>query len=90
MRNVNGDAALAAEAYARASRHHLNTQDEVSEAQDELRIAQAQYDMKLAKLEAAVKNEAARWADVVMARMKAYPEEPRPLETLLASPLDSE
>jgi hypothetical protein len=76
MRNVNGDAALAAEAYARASRHHLNTQDEVSEAKEELRRAQEFY-TKVKKLAEAVKNEAARWADVVMARMKAYPDPER-------------
>jgi hypothetical protein len=76
-RNIGADVTVAADAYHRAARHHLNTQDELSEAKEELRSAQEQYDMKVKKLAEAVKNEAARWADVVMARMRAYPDPER-------------
>ena len=75
----------AAEAYHRASLHHIRVQDELADAKAQLKGAQEEFDLKTRKLESAVKGEADRWSDLVIARTMAYPEKIQPLEVLLAS-----
>jgi hypothetical protein len=78
---------VAAEAYHRATMHHIRVQDELADAKAGLKEAQEEFDLKTKKLADAKERERECWEDLVIARSMAYPEVPRPLEELIGEPL---
>lgn len=77
-------------AYAQATQHLDDCEDELSRAEGVLRKAQDEVNMKLAKVERARETERVVWRALQTQHTKSFPEKAEPLDFLLASPPEKE